>query len=130
MAVDASNIQHWETLDAPAGTPYPYRLIFVGTIAEKFLWGMKSHKAPAVKKAEISIANVIKHLVGKKDVTGPELGEMIWCVKMQMERLSVENRLTNEERIATIAQEVCDRVETMKAMQQQLLLLSHDPPLE
>ncbi|KAG0259899.1 hypothetical protein BG011_002297 [Mortierella polycephala] len=118
-AVDSGSIQHWETLDTPAGTPYPYRLIFVGTIAEKFLWGMKSHKAPAVKKAEVSIANVVKNLAGEKNIAGRELGEMIRCVKKEMERLSVENRLDNEERIATIAQDVCDRVETMKTIQQQ-----------
>ncbi|KAF9957578.1 hypothetical protein BGZ72_001668 [Mortierella alpina] len=115
-AMDSGNISQWEAPTTPSGAAYPRRLVFVGTIAEKQLLGMKSRKGTgnAVAKAEISVANIIKSLSGDKDIPGRELGEMIRCVKEEMERLSVENRLANEERIQIIAQEVCDRFETMK----------------
>ncbi|KAF9286088.1 hypothetical protein BGZ68_003249 [Mortierella alpina] len=115
-AMDSALIPQWESPVMPSGAAYPHRLVFVGTIAEKQLLGMKSRKGTgnAVAKAEISVANIIKSLSGDKDIPGRELGEMIRCVKEEMERLSVENRLANEERIQIIAQEVCDRFETMK----------------
>ncbi|KAF9974560.1 hypothetical protein BGZ75_000776, partial [Mortierella antarctica] len=98
-AMDSAHISQWETPVTPSGVTYPHRLVFVGTIAEKRLLGMKSHKGAgnAVAKAEISVANIIKSLSGDKDVSGRELGGMIRCVKEEMERLSVENRLANEE---------------------------------
>ncbi|CAO3566139.1 unnamed protein product [Mortierella alpina] len=115
-AMDSGHITQWEAPVTSSGDAYPRRLVFVGTIAEKQLMGMKSRKGTgnAVAKAEISVANIIKSLSGDKDIPGRELGEMIRCVKEEMERLSVENRLANEERIQIIAQEVCDRFETMK----------------
>ncbi|KAF9569220.1 hypothetical protein EC968_002628 [Mortierella alpina] len=118
-AMDSALITQWETPVTSSGSAYPHRLVFVGTIAEKQLLGMKSRKGTgnAVAKAEISVANIIKSLSGDKDIPGRELGEMIRCVKEEMERLSVENRLANEERIQIIAQEVCDRFATMKGSQ-------------
>ncbi|KAG0207796.1 DTW domain-containing protein 1 [Mortierella sp. GBA30] len=114
-AVDSGKITEWENLSITSAPLFSYRLVFVGTIAEKRLLGMKSRKGPStVTKAEVSVASIIKSLTGDKDIPGKDLGEMIRCVKEEMERLSVENRIANEERIATIAQEVCDRVETMK----------------
>ncbi|KAF9963357.1 hypothetical protein BGZ70_007472, partial [Mortierella alpina] len=115
-AMDSGHITQWEAPVTSSGAAYPRRLVFVGTIAEKQLLGMKSRKGTgnAVAKAEISVTNIIKSLSGDKDIPGRELGEMIRCVKEEMERLSVENRVANEERIQIIAQEVCDRFETMK----------------
>ncbi|KAF9899325.1 hypothetical protein BX616_003098 [Lobosporangium transversale] len=120
-AVDSGRIIEWEPLENASlsdngSTRYPYRLVFVGTIGEKKLLGMKTPKASDqhIPKAEVSVANIIKSLTGDKQISGKELGEMVRCVKEDMERLSVENRLENEERIAIIAQEICDRVETKK----------------
>ncbi|KAI1315922.1 hypothetical protein EDD11_000172 [Mortierella claussenii] len=118
-AVDSGRITTWEPLTTCSGKPYPYRLIFVGTIGEKRLLGMKSKKPSPQKAAEVSVGNIIKSLTGDKDISGKELGVMIRHVKEDMERLSVENRVENEERIATIAQEVCDRAETRKSSTQQ-----------
>ncbi|KAG0368138.1 hypothetical protein BC939DRAFT_460319 [Gamsiella multidivaricata] len=128
-AVDSGRITNWEPLTTPQGTPYPRRLVFVGTIGEKRLMGMKARKLAQPSKAEVSVANVIKNLHGDKGISGKELGEMVRCVKEEMERLSVENRLANEERIATIAQEVCDRVETKKVASE-LLSQQHSPKLQ
>ncbi|KAG0324245.1 hypothetical protein BGZ99_002030 [Dissophora globulifera] len=119
-AVDSGDIKEWEVLKTPAGELFQKRLVFVGTIAEKILLGMKSRKKSgqqlsAAAKGEVSVANIIKSLMGDKDISGRQLGEMIRNVKEEMERLSVENMTANEERIATIAQEVCDRVESRKA---------------
>ncbi|KAF9146295.1 hypothetical protein BGX30_001946 [Mortierella sp. GBA39] len=105
-------------LDHADGQPYPYRLVFVGTVAEKILLGMKARKAAVVTKAEVSLGNLIKSLTGDKTITGKELGELVQAAKEEMEKLSVENRLANEERIMTIVHDVCDRHETKK-------LLSH-----
>ncbi|KAH7052856.1 hypothetical protein BKA57DRAFT_456593 [Linnemannia elongata] len=117
-AMDSGKITKWESLTDADGHPYPYRLVFVGTVAEKMLLGMKARKTAAVTKAEVSLGNLIKSLTGDKTITGKELGEMVQAVKEEMEKLSVENRLANEERIMTIVHDVCDRYETKK-------LLSH-----
>ncbi|KAI8606011.1 hypothetical protein EDD21DRAFT_362095 [Dissophora ornata] len=118
-AVDSAKIKGWGSLMTPMGAPFYKRLIFVGTIGEKRLLGMKCRKPPgqlsASAKGGISVANVIKSLTGDKDISGRELGEMINSVKEEMERMSVENGIENEERIATIAQEVCDRAQTRKS---------------
>jgi hypothetical protein len=119
-AMDSGKITHWESLTTADGQAYPYRLVFVGTVAEKMLLGMKARKTAQVTKAEVSLGNLIKSLTGDKTITGKELGEMVQAVKEEMEKLSVENRLANEERIMTIVHDVCDRHETKK-----LLLLSH-----
>lgn len=117
-AMDSGKITQWESLTDADGHPYPYRLVFVGTVAEKMLLGMKARKTAAVTKAEVSLGNLIKSLTGDMTITGKELGEMVQAVKEEMEKLSVENRLANEERIMTIVHDVCDRYETKK-------LLSH-----
>ncbi|OAQ35207.1 hypothetical protein K457DRAFT_121188 [Linnemannia elongata AG-77] len=117
-AMDSGKITQWESLTDADGHPYPYRLVFVGTVAEKMLLGMKARKTAAVTKAEVSLGNLIKSLTGDKTITGKELGEMVQAVKEEMEKLSVENRLANEERIMTIVHDLCDRYETKK-------LLSH-----
>ncbi|KAF9137697.1 hypothetical protein BG015_002639 [Linnemannia schmuckeri] len=117
-AMDSGKITQWEPLTDADGQPFPYRLVFVGTIAEKMLLGMKARKTAVVTKAEVSLGNLIKSLTGDKTITGKELGEMVQAVKEEMEKLSVENRLANEERIMTIVHDVCDRHETKK-------LLSH-----
>ncbi|KAF9957160.1 hypothetical protein BGZ65_002222 [Modicella reniformis] len=115
-ALDYNLIQEWEPLMTPQGTPFPGRLILVGKIGEKRLLGMKTNTSASQQpiKAEVSLGNIIKKLLSDKDIPGKELGKMVKAVKDEMERLSVENRLANEERIATIAQEICDRAETMK----------------
>lgn len=117
-AMDSGKITQWEPLTDANGQPYPYRLVFVGTVAEKMLLGMKARKTAVVTKAEVSLGSLIKSLTGDKTITGKELGEMVQAVKEEMEKLSVENRLANEERIQTIVHDVCDRHETKK-------LLSH-----
>ncbi|KAF8930370.1 hypothetical protein BGZ47_000590 [Haplosporangium gracile] len=116
--MDSDKITKWEPLTDADGQPYPYRLVFVGTVAEKMLLGMKARKTGVVTKAEVSLGNLIKSLTGDKTITGKELGEMVQAVKEEMDKLSVENRLANEERIMTIVHDVCDRHETKK-------LLSH-----
>ncbi|KAG9066898.1 hypothetical protein KI688_012810 [Linnemannia hyalina] len=115
-AMDSGKITQWEPLTDADGQPYPYRLVFVGTVAEKKLLGMKARKAAVVTKAEVSLGNLIKSLTGDKTITGKELGELVQAVKEEMEKLSVENRLANEERIMTIVHDVCDRYETKKLL--------------
>ncbi|KAF9126274.1 hypothetical protein BGW39_006746 [Mortierella sp. 14UC] len=121
-AMDSGKITQWEPLTDAQGQPFPYRLVFVGTIAEKMLLGMKARKMAQVSKAEVSLGNLIKSLTGDKTITGKEMGEMIHAVKEEMEKMSVENRLANEERIMTIVHDVCDRHETKK------LLSHHNSP--
>ncbi|KAF9912738.1 hypothetical protein EC991_009474 [Linnemannia zychae] len=121
-AMDSGKITNWEPLTDTQGQPFHYRLVFVGTIAEKILLGMKARKTAQVSKAEVSLGNLIKSLTGDKTITGKEMGEMIQAVKEEMEKLSVENRLANEERIMTIVHDVCDRHETKK------LLSHHNSP--
>ncbi|KAG0049041.1 hypothetical protein BGZ83_006117 [Gryganskiella cystojenkinii] len=139
-AVDSGKITEWESLqrtliptlyssevctkeDQPVPSAGSLRLVFVGTIAQKKLLGMKSRSTGVVQtKAEVSLGNVIKSVAGEKNTliatSGKELGEIIKAVKEEMERMGVENRLANEERISTIAQEVCDRVVNMKLVGQ------------
>lgn len=119
-AMDSGKITQWESLSYADGQAYPYRLVLVGTVAEKMLLGMKARKTAQLTKAEVSLGNLIKSLTGDKTITGKELGEMVQAAKEEMEKLSVENRLANEERIMTIVHDVCDRHESKK-----LLLLSH-----
>ncbi|KAF9934259.1 hypothetical protein FBU30_002677 [Linnemannia zychae] len=118
-AVDSNNIVQWEPLTDLQGQPIPYRLVIVGTIAEKQLLGMKAYKTAQVVKAEVSLGNIVKSLMGDKTMTGKKMGEVIRIVKEEMEKLSVDNRLANEERIMTIVQDVCDRYEAKKRMSQQ-----------
>ncbi|KAF9099939.1 hypothetical protein BGX23_008711 [Mortierella sp. AD031] len=113
-AVDSGKITQWEPLTDSRGEPYPYRLVLVGTVAEKLLLGMKARKTAPVTKAEVSLGNLIKSLTGDKTITGREMGEMIQAAKEEMEKMAVENRLANEERIMTIVHDVCDRHETKK----------------
>ena len=123
-AVDSGKIEVWESLErieAPTDltTPLPdgpIRLVLIGTVAQKKLLGMKAKSSGAVQtKAEVSLANVIKSCSGDSTMaSGKELGQMVKAVKEEMERMGVENRLANEERIATIAQEICDRAVNMK----------------
>ncbi|KAG0380014.1 hypothetical protein BGX24_010613 [Mortierella sp. AD032] len=113
-AMDSGKITQWEPLTDTQGQPCPYRLVFVGTVAEKLLLGMKARKTAQVSKAEVSLGNLIKSLTGDKTISGKEMGEMIQAVKEEMEKMSVENRIANEERIMTIVHDVCDRHETKK----------------
>ncbi|GJJ74454.1 hypothetical protein EMPS_06812 [Entomortierella parvispora] len=140
-AVDSGKIENWESLERTASFTVPLsdgqdgkegaagqqvlalplpdgplRLVLIGTIAQKKLLGMKAKSSAAVQtKAEVSLANVIKSCSGDSTIaSGKELGLMVKAVKEEMERMGVENRLANEERIVTIAQEVCDRAVNMR----------------
>ncbi|KAG0228574.1 hypothetical protein BGX31_006544 [Mortierella sp. GBA43] len=113
---DTNLIRDWEPLTTPEGTPFAGRVILVGTIGQKQLLGMKPNPLSGQKivKAEVSLGSIVKNLLGDKDIPGKELGILVKAVKEEMERLLVENRASNEELIATIAQDVCDRAECMK----------------
>ncbi|KAK3805784.1 MAG: hypothetical protein J3Q66DRAFT_393164 [Benniella sp.] len=115
-AGDSKLIHEWEPLATSQGTPFPGRLVLVGTIGQRQLLGMKPSLSSSQRsvKAEVSLGHIIKNLLSNKDIPGKELGKLVKAVKEEMERLSVENRVANEERIATIAQEICDRVESMR----------------
>ncbi|KAF9356475.1 hypothetical protein BGX26_005208 [Mortierella sp. AD094] len=125
-AVDSGLIRNWEPLTTPPnGEPFQPRLVFVGTIGEKYLLGMKTRKTQRSSLSStssrkgvdgVNLANVIKSITGEKDIPGAELSRRAKAIKEEMERLSVENNVSNMERIAIIAQEVCDRAETMKAI--------------
>ncbi|KAG0010422.1 hypothetical protein BGZ80_001499 [Entomortierella chlamydospora] len=117
--VDSGLIQNWESLTTPNGEPFQPRLVFVGTISEKYLLGMKSlktkHSSSSSCRDVVNLAAVVKTTRSKKNIPRAELGRLIEAIKEEMEMLSVENKTSNLERIEIIAQEVWERAETMKA---------------
>ncbi|KAF8926682.1 hypothetical protein EDD21DRAFT_444904 [Dissophora ornata] len=90
------------------------RVILVGKIGEKRLLGIKpqhlGHLA-TVPRAEVSIANIIKQRMSEREIpiSGRQLGMMIKEIQDEMERLSIENKTANTEKIMTLSHAVCDR---------------------
>ncbi|KAF8975260.1 hypothetical protein BGZ46_009291 [Entomortierella lignicola] len=125
-AVDSKGIQDWRPLTRPGGEPFQSRLILVGTIGEKNLLGMKTHKVPRTfnvshkggkkegKEAGINFVSVINGVCGEKGIPSSRLEELIGEIREEMDRLLIENKASNTEQVGIIAQEICERAETLK----------------
>ncbi|KAI9240808.1 MAG: hypothetical protein BYD32DRAFT_407439 [Podila humilis] len=111
-AMDSASITDWEPIRSLDGSLYPQRIVLVGTIGEKRLFGMKARNYSAlatVPRVEVSIAKVIMNTSNNHHQavpSGRELGEMIRRVQAQMVNQKVDNKLDNLERITDIAREV------------------------
>ncbi|KAF9577161.1 hypothetical protein BGW38_007812, partial [Lunasporangiospora selenospora] len=127
-ATDARNITTWQSLVVAnaQGESVPTRIILVGTLAEKSLIGQlrsatttttttsATYTMNGTSDPDVCIDSLIQNLTYERRISAKLLRELTRNVQEEMERLSVENRITNEERIATIAQEVCNRSEALR----------------
>ncbi|KAF9428055.1 hypothetical protein BGZ94_003501 [Podila epigama] len=114
-AVDSSSITNWELITSLDEKSAPCRIVLVGTIGEKRLYGMKQ-RTYKVDRAEVSIAKVIMNTSSGHVVQGRELGEMIRKVQVDMEKHGVENKLENLTRITDIARDVLSHCQASKVV--------------
>ncbi|KAG0308820.1 hypothetical protein BGZ99_001055 [Dissophora globulifera] len=109
--VAASKITVWEPITSTKGAR---RIILVGTIGEKQLYGIKSQNLghlAVVHRAEVSIAELVKKCASERSlkISGRQLGSAIKETQKEMERLSIENKAHNTETITTLVNNVCDK---------------------
>ncbi|GJJ68000.1 hypothetical protein EMPS_00346 [Entomortierella parvispora] len=122
----ASKINHWEPFElyssqgsASSSSPQPLspqpRIIVVGTIAEKHLWGTKplqnyGHLA-TIARPEVQISQIIKDFMAQQQqpLSGPELGAVIQTVQQVMERLNIPNKSDRAEQITALTRTIVYR---------------------
>ena len=122
----ASKINHWEPFELTSDegsassrtlqplSPQP-RIIVVGTIAEKRLWGTKplqnfGHLA-SIARPEVQISQIIKDFMAQQNqpLSGPELGAVIQTVHQVMERLNIPNKSDRTEQITALTRTIVYR---------------------
>ncbi|KAF9948677.1 hypothetical protein BGZ70_002093, partial [Mortierella alpina] len=98
---ESCRIIHWKPLEASK------RIILVGTIGQKKLWGIKARnfgRMAVAPRAEVSIANVIKQCASSINVilSGRQIGSTIAAVEKQMAHQSIANKAANKDLIEAI----------------------------